>query len=371
MNQFGSKSQASLVPELPAAFDGALLEVLRGLNCDLRTPSGLTAAAAAVQKLSDHYINHPDAATPYNQTWARVASLAWYLPLNWLRAIAVIRRGIQVGFFSDLSTWVDFGSGLGAGSLALTQELGDQFRAGTNIEQGQSAIAIHREILGKLPDRYQTPRMDFMNEPPSRQAFNHGTLTMFSYSMTEIARLPDWALQGEALMIIEPATSEDGRRLLQTRQDLISAGWSIWAPCTHAGKCPLLTESKRDWCHDRTEWIQPQWFTELDARLPMRNGTLTFSYLLARRRPAPKNVRGLARLTGDLQREKGASRQMVCRGEKREFLSWQKKLGEPADWPRGSLVSLDPGTPEKSKELRLSPDHPGCRILGSLGEPQD
>ena len=70
--------------------------------------------------------------------------------------------------------------------------------------------------------------------------------------MTEIADLPQHWDEFEALMILEPATSQDGRKLLELRSQLIQKGYSIWAPCLHQLACPLLTKSKTDWCHDRT-----------------------------------------------------------------------------------------------------------------------
>ncbi len=38
---------------------------------------------------------------------------------------------------------------------------------------------------------------------------------------------------------------------------------------------------------------------------------------------------------------------MFCRGEDREFLSWQKRDGESPEWPRGALVRLAPGVVQK------------------------
>jgi hypothetical protein len=105
----------------------------------------------------------------------------------------------------------------------------------------------------------------------------------------------------------------------------------------------------------------PGWFDELSSHLPMRNPTLTVSYLLARKSPPPAGLSGLARLTGDLKREKGAARQMICRGPAREFLSWQKRDGEAPEWPKGELVQLAPDIALKGAELRPTRDQ--ARLL--------
>ena len=153
-------------------------------------------------------------------------------------------------------------------------------------------------------------------------------------------------------MIIEPATQTDGRRLLEERKKILEAGFRIWGPCTHESACPLLERSKRDWCHDRMTWTMPTWFQEIEQHLPIKNRTLTFSWLIARKSPPPPILKSLARLTGDLQREKGSSKQLVCRGSDREFISWQHKNGEPPAFLRGALVHIKEGIPTRSNELR-------------------
>ncbi|MGZ3727035.1 MAG: small ribosomal subunit Rsm22 family protein, partial [Pseudobdellovibrio sp.] len=131
--------------------------------------------------------------------------------------------------------------------------------------------------------------------------------------------------------------------------------YSIWAPCTHHQSCPLLTHSKHDWCHDRTHVNAPEWFEQVEDLLPMKNRTVTTSYLLARKKTAPVQLKTLARTTGDSLEEKGKTRQLVCRNESREFLTWMHKNSEPQVIPRGELVDLSSTALEaKSNELRLT-----------------
>ncbi|MCX6111328.1 MAG: hypothetical protein NTZ90_17165 [Proteobacteria bacterium] len=306
------------------------------------------ALAGAVRRLSDHYLQHPEAATPWRQDWAQIAYACYFLPLNYLRVLGVLEMAQEVGFFAGLRHYSDFGSGLGAVSLALDSALPGQFLSGHAIEVSSTAIAMHRQLTTPLA----TPLTWSTQVPDGGFSASEQRLASFSFSLTELPRIPAWALQQEALMLIEPATNQDSRRLLAWRGELLDAGWHIWAPCTHAGACPLLTESKRDWCHDRVQWVMPEWFQALEENLPMRNDSLTYSYLLMRRTAPSESRAGLARLTGDLRREKGASRQMICRGSKREFLSWQHRRGEAPQWPRGERVILDPAIEVKSNELR-------------------
>ncbi|MBF8277916.1 MAG: hypothetical protein HW390_2989, partial [Candidatus Brocadiaceae bacterium] len=39
--------------------------------------------------------------------------MAYYFPLNWIRAQAVLDRGAAVGFWRGIDSYLEFGSGLG------------------------------------------------------------------------------------------------------------------------------------------------------------------------------------------------------------------------------------------------------------------
>jgi len=177
---------------------------------------------------------------------------------------------------------------------------------------------------------------------------------VFSYSLTEVTSLPAGWDKYEALMIAEPSTQEDGRKLLELRSQLIKNGYFMWAPCTHQMDCPLLAQSKHDWCHDRIAVAAPAWFTQLEQNLPMKNKTVTTSYLLARRTPPPENIHSLGRLVSDSMEEKGKTRQLFCRGPEREFLTWMHKAIEPQTLPRGELVHQSSDAEKKSNEVRLN-----------------
>ena len=334
---------------LPDSLGSRVESGLSALGYSLSRPGPLSEA---VQKLSSYYIEKPDAPTPWREKWTRAAYVAYFFPLNYARVAAVIYEGQRLGFFDTLTRLVDFGSGLGTVSLALHDKCAVSFDDQIAIEKATEPVSLY----GSLKDK-SAPSPNWVKEVPrGLPQKGKGCLTSFSYSLTELPEIPNWALASEALMLIEPATHQDARRLHSMKEMLIANGFHIWAPCTHAAPCPLVTQSARDWCHDRVVWEMPEWFQELSDHLPMRNPTLTVSYLLARKSPPPSALSGLARLTGDLKREKGAARQMICRGANREFLSWQKRDGEPPEWPKGELVQLASGVAMKGGELRPTKD---------------
>lgn len=339
---------------LPDSFGSRVESGLSALGYSLNHPAPL---AEAVQKLSSYYIDRPDAPTPWREKWTRAAYVAYFFPLNYARVAAVIYEGQRLGFFSGLSRLVDFGSGVGTVPLALHENCPTTFLEQMAIEKAPEPVSLFSLLKNK-----NAPMPNWVKDSPrGLTKKGEGCLTSFSYSLTELPAIPSWALESEALMLIEPATHQDARRLHGMREMLAANGFHIWAPCTHEGPCPLLTHSQRDWCHDRVVWEMPEWFTELSAHLPMRNPTLTVSYLLARKSLPPAGLAGLGRLTGDLKREKGASRQMICRGPEREFLSWQKRDGEAPEWPKGELVQLATNITVKGPELRPTKDQ--ARLL--------
>ncbi len=323
--------------EIPKSLESSIQKVLEGLGVlisDVRTIS------QAVRKMSDFYIQNPEAQTPWDKDWAQIAQLAYYLPLNYLRARAVVEEGARLGFFDGLSSVLETGSGLGA----LTAHFENHFSEVYCREISTLANQIHQKL-------FSYPK-NFLDKKSHQTA----DAIAFSYALTELGFKKDFFKSYRAVLIIEPSTSQDGRRLLELREELIQEGFFIWAPCTHQKKCPLLHLSKRDWCHDRIHIKMPDWFLKIEEDLPFKNKTITFSYLLARKDKKHSFKTNLARVTGDLLKEKGKKRILVCRNDKREFLSTLDRDGLNLELHRGELIDLDQYSfEEKSNELRLKP----------------
>lgn len=303
--------------------------------------------AEQVLQLSNFFISQPQAQTPWSENFCKNAYRYYYLPLNFLRVELVIRRGQQVGFFNDIESTIDWGSGPGTASFALAQNcnLKNQFL----IEKSSEALKTFQDLRSHLKNPQMTTELNLNKFSTNPQK----TLLTFSYSLTEMKSLPDGWNQFEALMIIEPSTQQDGRRLLELRNQLIAEGYTIWAPCLHQLACPLLTHSKNDWCHDRVAVKAPDWFLSLEKNLPFKNKTITTSYLLARRTKPTFEFKNQIRLTGDSLEEKGKTRQLICRGTEREFLTWMHKTIAPQTLARGDIFKLHDDIELKSNEIRL------------------
>ena len=342
------------VLSLPEAYTERIEALLKDFGHSIERPREL---ASAVHRLSDHYTLKAGEATPWAHDWVRAASLAYYFPLNYARARAVAQEAERLGFFSGLATMLDYGSGTGS-ALHAFADATEKPLAAYALDVSREAMELGARLAA--PERERATLISASCELKDREPSS--LLVVASYAYAELEDAPDWWLDAEALAIIEPSTQAAGRRLMELRHRLIEKGFKIWAPCTHQGPCPLLTHSQKDWCHDRIHWRAPAWMEAMERHLPMKNRTLTFSYLLARKTDPPKALARYARLTGDTLEEKGKSRQSVCRGPDREFLSWfpermkKAKLGK-IELDRGLLVELGGNLQTKASEIRVpAPD---------------
>ncbi|MGZ5279771.1 MAG: small ribosomal subunit Rsm22 family protein [Pseudobdellovibrionaceae bacterium] len=300
--------------------------------------------ADAVLRMSDFYIQQPEASTPWKETWCQVAQLAYFLPLNFIRSQAVFKEAQDRNFPWKNGELLDFGSGLGAGSLPWLQE----FSGSTvYVERSSEAQKLHKMFLQNLPKPQKAS--EWISERDIRPSRNRTAL--FSYSLTELTELPSWIFDCESLIWIEPSTRTDGRLLLQRRKELLEKDFSMWAPCPHQQGCSLFENSKTDWCHDRIFFEMPKWFSDIERFLPMKNASLTFSYLLTSRKPAPSIQQW--RTVGDQLDEKGKTRQLICRGPEREFLSWLHRDGKVPEVARGILINPPEKFEIKGTELRI------------------
>ena len=315
-------------------------------------PISLKELSSHILRLSDFYIANPAAETPWREEWCLLAYRYYFLPLNFIRVQKVIERGLQRNFFEGLDHFIDWGAGPGTASFALAsnESLAKQIQSQLLFDISENAINSFSDYQMRLLKNFKTcTKLELQRLSEKKR-----TCLVFSYSLTELDDLPAGWKDFEALMIREPSTGEDGRRLMAWREKITAAGFSLWAPCTHELSCPLLTHSKNDWCHDRTAVHLPDWFSELENHLPMRNRIVTVSYLLARKTKPQKLSADTARVVGDSLGEKGKTRQLICRGTAREYLSWLHKNGEPQVIPRGELIEVAANAEVKANEIRMS-----------------
>lgn len=324
----------SLSPRLEAIFS----QILTGRE--------LKDLANDVIRLSDFYINQHGARTPWSDAYTWRAYCAYFLPLNVVRMQAALKEVTRFIGANQISEVWDFGSGTGATHWGLEHEEALTPRPLNCIEIDREAIRLHQTLADKFSGRWKP-------EWNVQRAVKPGALGIFSFSFLEMQNnLPKLA-DFSHLLFVEPSFRDVGRTLMEWRKRLMdTASYTPLAPCTHSNNCPLLVHSVRDWCHARIHFESSKSWQKLEALLPMKNRTLTYSYLLMSRDVKNPKFRGSTRVIGDTLHEKGKTRQLICRGPEREFLAWLKRDGEPPMIPHGALIT-DLGHCEvKSNEVR-------------------
>ncbi len=344
---------------LPDKYEARIERALAPLGYSLSQPKKL---AEAILRLSDHY-QVESSTSPWEHDWAKAAYLSYFFPLNYARSHSVIVEGAKRGFFTGLENVIDFGSGTGAAMFAAADSLMHSWAERLCYEPNSEALDLH-DLLNENDHEIKST----MSEP---HKIKPKTLGIFSYSLNELETFPPQFLEADALMLIEPSTRAHGRRLLQLRDDLIlNRGFYAWAPCPHQGPCPLLNNSERDWCHDRIAWQAPPWFLRIETVLPIKNPTLTYSYVLLKKTPPETKVseKILGRVVGDALAEKGKTRQLICFDSQRRFLSWFPQRLDRAtlkhfDFDRGDLLELETNLEERGNEMRVKETHQIAKLI--------
>jgi len=296
-------------------------------------------SGASIKELSDIYLSEGGSPRVWGNPSFQRAYLLYFLPLNLNRALSVFAWGEQVGFFGHVSQVNEFGGG--PGTLAWAAKLYGFDWSWFNDEASLEA----RKAEAVLTQQFQIRKT-------SRKHPADTSLFLSSYTLTETP-LPKEAFDHQAVMLIEASTQQNFQRLAKVRSQLITNGFFVWAPCPHQMSCPMAGQIK-DWCHLRVPFLhRPSWFDQLETQIPMRNDTLTLSYLLARRDPPPYTSERKIRIIGQTLKEKGKHRQTVCRGPNREFLSWLIREGAPPRLESGALIDEPKDLIIKGNEIRF------------------
>ncbi len=289
--------------------------------------------ANSVLWLSDYYIKNPDAKTPWQDRRAQTAYLHYYDLLNSVRIYSAMK---EIRF--QPKSISDFGAGLAAGSTAAKKIW----------PEIQTFSVESSTVAQKICFKHKGNRITQFVE---LSELSRESVLLASYSMTELKTFPSWLYEFSHLLIVEPSTKEDSRRLQEFRSNAIDQGFRVLAPCTHQKACPLLLNSKKDWCHMKLTWDMPNWFKEIESYLPIKNQEIAFSYLLLSR-SEENHHQNKWRFIGDPLKQKGKQKQMLCFDENRRFLTFLSKRQEPTQYRRGDLI--DPiVVVERGDELRI------------------
>ncbi len=322
---------------------------LKPLGYSLKKPQEL---AHAILKLSDIYTSGRGSPDIWAMPGNVAAYLAYFMPLNYLRCQYALEK-TDPAIMAD--TAVDYGAGLGAFSLALMGF--EKTKRIIVYEPSKIALDWSFRILEAIGGDIELNLIHSLDELKEFEKKEARKLSYYlSYSLNEMNSFDELPPVVDSIVVVEPSTQTAGRALQNYRGKLLQNGFYAWAPCLHQDECPLLKHSNTDWCHTRFHLEMPQWFLDVEKYLPIKNQSITVSYLSAARTMPEKTADNQFRIIGDTLFERGKTKQAICRNSKREFFSWLTKYGEAPMLPRGEKVEISSPLLNKGDELRPETD---------------
>lgn len=202
------------------------------------SPSVLKQAS---EGLSKAYAHGKGSQSIFASEPARLAYLAARMPATFGAVSAVLRQ-----LPGSPASWLDLGAGPGTASWAAAALFPDS-NAFTLIEQNTHAIALGKQLARghKVLEKAEWISAALPMELPSAD------VAVLSYSLGELD-CPSlmierwWHAPIPYLAIVEPGTPRGFSCIRHARDQVLSLGGSLVAPCTHSLGCPL---KENDWCH--------------------------------------------------------------------------------------------------------------------------
>ena len=297
-----------MVPELGAALPGSWGPTLRALSDQFNriegTPTGDYFTASNVEPYFAHH------------GWAQA------------QALTAIVQETPSAFESVRKVW-DLGGGPGvltAAASALWPEATYDL-----ADLRPEALAWAESRLRPLGVKLTTKRQRLPVLPdgtPDLVLVGHVLNELHPWDQVDLLEAIKARLSPKGrIVILEPALQSTTRRLMELRDHLREAPFSILAPCPCADACPMLALSKQ-WCVAELPWDPPLWFKEVDQAAGLDRRNLSFAYLLVQKNGPVRTP--VARVVGVPKPQKGKVERWMCTpsgGERWEALS---RHGEPS-----------------------------------------
>jgi len=183
----------------------------------------------------------------------RTAYLAVRLPATYAAVRRVFAEINARAPQADITSLLDLGAGPGTALFAAAEEFASLQQA-TLVESDAEWLALGKRLAAQR----QMP--DALNVQWSKQDLRSGLtcekhdLVVISYTLGELPQAAAeavlnkaWKCAGKFLVVIEPGTRRGFAAVNAARSAMIANAASIFAPCPHAGACPMAVAG--DWCH--------------------------------------------------------------------------------------------------------------------------
>lgn len=254
----------------------------------------------------------------------RSSYLLYFLPLQAAKFLTVFEQNAKAleALPARATIW-DLGAGPGTATFALLALLSQRKQLPdhldihwvdtqeTILKDGQALLEIFFKLVPQWRNRvvlhlhrkaWWEVRQDMERSRVDLALFGN----VLNESLGQSQRMNEfWSfltghLTGAGALWLEPADRGSSQFLSRLRDQAFEEAWipqsptSIWAPCLHAGRCPLATG--RDWCHTSVELeIQGKWFRAFSIALGSAREWIKYSYLWIASREAPAPDRSVSK----------------------------------------------------------------------------
>lgn len=314
---------------LPPEIEKAILDILHIHEIQPHTTKihrkRLDHIRKQLRTLSDDFAQRRPSENSYPDAYC-----AYNFPMNFMKTMIVgkeIRTVFPGRFKREQISILDIGCGEGAGMLGLYYALKDSKEISLHgIDTSVLMLKKCRHVIEHVrPERIRL-------ELRKHDASNGLLKTKHEYDVVILANslaemFPDTIIpirfihrlfrnvnDAGIIIIIEPATKQLSRRLINLRNEITAdKKIHVLLPCLHDSECPLHDIRKhREWCHQSITWQPPELMSIINQGLHREINVLKFSYLVLAQKNSLITPDDQYRVISNLLREKGKQRCFIC-----------------------------------------------------------
>ena len=199
-----------------------------------------------VSSISSSYLEEHKSSVINNELKAKIYA-AFRMPATY-KAVSEVLIETFSRYNPDIKSSLDLGAGLGAASLALSHLKED---ISYHLYEKESAMRqLGKEILED--DKFIYQEFDLTKD----NIKDKYDIVMSTYVLNEIDKSSReevinkmYNASNDIIVVVEPGTPSGYQIIKEVRDNLLTRGMHIIAPCPHEDKCPM---KDNDWCHFST-----------------------------------------------------------------------------------------------------------------------
>ncbi len=218
--------------------------------------------------ISDKYMGDKKGESLLNKEKEAIAYSIARMPATYGAVKVASMQMLELIKLDNIRSLIDVGAGTGAATLALVENLQEcnNIEQITCLEREDAMIKIGKSLYTETTNdvlkkadwvKFDINQVIISQEKKDEIKKNKENLqadiVVTSYMLNEFAddkvlEVVDklWEMTCKVLLIVDPGTPKDHKRLIMIKNYLAKKGGTIIAPCTCNTGCPL---NENDWCH--------------------------------------------------------------------------------------------------------------------------